>query len=254
MTSEATLAFVIPIRPKATSKDWRRVSELSRRAVDSTLRQQGGGRFATIVVCNEVPDGIAASDKVRIEAIDTPVPEPVQPSREADKARKLEHGFAVADQLGFTHTMAVDADDCISNRIAGFVTAQPHDAPGWLSRQGYIWQEGRPFAIKNTKNFSHTCGSSAVLRNDLQEHLFGEGPWYWFEEPSSRFPGGRPELDPLPFPAAFYSVMNGENIFFTRDRPTRQRGAASLVSYYLPRLAKWRPVLITPRLRREYGL
>jgi hypothetical protein len=241
------LAFVVPVKSPVITGDWARLSALFERTLRS-ICAQAGGDFSVHVVCNSAPDTRFTHPAVSYLTVDMPAPE--RDGREADKAHKLLLAYETVRRTAATHIMVVDADDCVSNRIASTVAGSP-EAPGWSLTQGYVRREGAGFAWKNVQNFHHACGSTAIARVDLFESLFAPGPWYTFEKPP--LPDGV-SFASLPYPGAVYNILNGENIFLDASRISAHRRTEGRLQYYGRKARKYRPVPVTPRLRREFGL
>jgi len=243
------LVFVVSMKDARISRDWDRAVDLLERTLLSMCRQSSPD-YRVVVVANQHIEVAARNDAVDLLLVDFPPAEAALASRRADKARKLMRGFEHASTLGATHVMAVDADDCVSRRIAAVIEGQA-EAAGWLLRRGYLWKEGSRVAYLNRRNFNHSCGSSAIVRTDLWPHLFSEGPRYSFEEPV--LPDGL-EFQTLPFPGAVYCILNGENMFMDGQRLTTQRTNEGSLRYYLRKVEKYVPVPVTGRLADEFGL
>lgn len=241
------LAFVVPVKPRAVTADWNRLTALLDRTLRSICAQDCAG-FVVLVACHDVPPVTFVHPAIRFLVVDEPAAGSV--TGERDKAMKIKHAQRHAADQQCTHIMVVDADDCVSPRLAATVAAAP-DAPGWQLTSGYVWKEGSKIAFRNTRNFHHTCGSTAIARVDLFDHMFVEGPHYTFEEP--RLPAGI-ALAPLGFPGAIYSILNGENIFLDRQRIQSHKRSEGGPRYFVRKAKRYRPVLVTPRMRRHFGL
>src|SRR5690606_10618695 len=64
-----------------------------------------------------------------------------------------------------THIMPVDADDLVSNRLAGFVEEHP-DENGWVIDQGYVHRQGSRIILVHSP-FDQLCGTCHIIRRDL---------------------------------------------------------------------------------------
>ncbi len=262
------LLFVVPVKSPKLSRDWPLACRLFERCVRSICAQTSGD-FRVVVVCNQKPATSFEHPLIEYLEVDFPAPETRRPDevsttgydyglsaeiarKNADKARKLRTGFDHGARYRPTHCMGVDADDCVSRRLAEFVRQHPQ-GQGWCFRKGFIYPEGKRFMYLNVKNFNQTCGSSLIVRYDLRS-LVLENPDFYahcFE---------RPPLVPLPFPGAIYSIANGDNIYMTADTASQIQGSiwSKLFSAALPRLLKkllkYRPALVSGRVRTEFGL
>ncbi len=166
-----------------------------------------------------------------------------------DKGAKLSAGFRRAVQHGATHVMPLDADDCVSNRLAAHVASHP-SANGWFFAKGYFWREGLNEVHVERRRFHQWCGSSHIVKLSLLDLPEGDAPgWHLphkLVERELRRRGTR--LAPLPFPGAVLLVSHGENLF---DH-ARILWPANPVKYWLRHLLYHRP--LTPELRAEFGL
>ena len=65
-----------------------------------------------------------------------------------------------------THVMVLDADDCVSNRLARLVAEHP-DANGWYIAKGYFYREGMNTVHVERRRFHKWCGSSHIARPEF---------------------------------------------------------------------------------------
>ncbi len=206
------LAFIVPIKSKRIAKSWDYVSRLFERTLRS-LCAQTSREFKVIVVCHELPaitfDHPAVS---YIEADWEPPPISEFNALLKDKGRKLAAGISAARRFAPTHAMGVDADDCVSNRLAGFVRENP-DRHGWFFETGYLHRDGSTRIFLKQRDFYHWCGTCAIVRFDWMS----ADPAPDGGEPVS-FGGSSMRrkmikrgiaLDPLPFPGAVYIGTKG---------------------------------------------
>lgn len=164
------LVFVVPLKHPARSRDYRIVTDLLRQTLGSIERQRDP-RFAAVVVCNQRPDWARDSDRLRFVEVGFPPPDP--PARREDwvdwlyqdKGCKVAVGLAHAKAFDPTHVMFVDADDFVSNRLAGWVAEHP-DAAGWYMPDGLIYSGLFKIAEPRDRFWSY-CGTTHILRADL---------------------------------------------------------------------------------------
>jgi hypothetical protein len=244
------LVFLCALQSRAASKNWDRVAVLCDRTIAS-LCAQAGGPFKVVLICNDVPLLTTHSPHLEILRHDFPLPEPTTRSRMEDKFRKLGFGAYAMRQLAPAHFMTVDADDCVSNRLAPFVE-QNEGANGWYVEHGYLHEQGAQVLFK-TASFHTKCGTSSIVRCTADDL-----PRAAMRTPSDNaivFQGhtimkahmekiGRP-LAPLPFPGVIYEVGTGENDSGTSMRrwPGVREFASRLVR------TRW----LTARIRSEFG-
>ncbi len=262
------ILFVIPVKSPKLSRNWLLAGRLFERCVRSVCAQTVAD-FRVVVVCNERPPTGFTHPHLEYLEVDFPAPEQRRPDevlatgydyalsvemarKNADKARKVRAGLDYGTRYHPTHSMVVDADDCVSHRLVEFVATHP-EVPGWFFQKGFIYPEGGQCLYLNGKNFNQACGSSALVRFD-QRHLQFENPDFYahcFD---------RAPLVPLPFPGAIYSIANGDNIYMTADTTSHiQRSLwRKILSPALPRLIqkalKYRPAVVTEAIRHEFGL
>jgi hypothetical protein len=145
-----------------------------------------------------------------------------------DRGAKIAVGLQHAKAWSPTHVMPVDADDFVSNRLAGWVRQHP-DAPGWFMPEGLVWS-GLFRIGQIQERFWSYCGTSHIFRRDLLEipqslgllptrdevvdtlgqeyveRILGNHVHYikWFAERNI-------ELAPLPFVGGIWHADTGEN-------------------------------------------
>jgi hypothetical protein len=244
------VVFVVSVKHLQIATNWEYTVQLLERTLRSICRQSSTN-YRVVVVANQEIDAVARHDAVDLLLVDSPPAEGGLVDRRADKARKLMRGFEHARALGASHVMAVDADDCVSRRTAEVVESNPQTA-GWLLRKGYLWKEGSRVAYLNRKNFNHSCGSSAIVRTDLFQHMFeAEPPRYSFEEPT--LPRGL-TFQTFPFAGAVYCILHSENMFMSHQRIATHRTSEGPLRYYFRKARKYTPVPVTGRLMNEFGL
>ena len=78
------------------------------------------------------------------------------------KFGKLKRGMVYARRWAPCHVMFVDADDCVSSRLADLVERNP-SCPGWVLDHGYMHSEGTHL-VYCRDNFDQYCGTSSIVR------------------------------------------------------------------------------------------
>jgi hypothetical protein len=247
--AEPVLAFVIPLMSREVARDWDRVEVMAVEAVRSTVHQNGSPRHRiTVLVANDDLASLEQHDGLDVVHVRPTRRPQTHAEKNADKVDKLRVGLARAAKLGATHAMVVDADDLVDRRIASYVGSQPVGSPGWQLTHGYVWRDGSRVAFRKRFEFHRVCGSSVIARLDLQHHLFVGGYYqHWVEAP------GGERLAPLPFPGAVYRIMHGDNTLLDRQFVTKHRAERGRVGYLVRQASRYRPVLVTGRLRRQFG-
>ncbi len=263
------LVFVLPLKSERISRDWTLTCRLFERCLRSVCGQTSMN-FRVVVVCNERPEIHFDHPHVEFVEVDFPPPLPdpgeVQTGgyeysrskdiarKNADKARKILTGLDYAARFSPTHTMVVDADDCVSSKLAAFVEQNPN-SNGWYFKKGYFYTEGSRFLNLNRQNFNVVCGTSVVVAYHLRNVLLASPDFYqhaFYDPPSG--------LVPLPFAGAVYSMANGDNIYMSVD--TRNQIYGTLLKRILSKeilsiarkVMEFRPTLLSASKRREFGL
>lgn len=152
--------FGIPLRSKASSQNWDKVTKVFNRTLRSVYSQTDPD-FKIYVACHEIPNLEGKYDS-RVEFLIS--------DRETPKTKEemlLDKGWKVSmiakciREAGGGYTMLVDSDDLVSNRIAEYVNSHPH-CNGYLSKYGYVYNEGLGY-MKKVKNLYRLCGSCSIV-------------------------------------------------------------------------------------------
>ena len=219
------LAFIVPVKSKTVTSDWRHFSSLVNRTINSICNQKESN-FKVLVSCHEKP--ITDFDKhPNVEFLQMDFAPPILENtpddrwlKETDKGKKIKHAAKYAKELGYSYVMTVDSDDCISNKIHGFVTKNADDSIlGWYVNKGYLYHEGKKYAYLNYKNFHTLCGSCVIIKPDYIDLMFGKNSW--FDHERTVFKNDL-SLLPLPFPGSLYSMLNGTNILIDRQEMNKR--------------------------------
>lgn len=222
------LTFIIPLKSAKVAKDWNRTSALFERCLKSTCNQTSDA-FRTVVVCNELPEITFRHNHVSYVTVDF-----LPPEKEThhiargltDKGRRVLKGIMYAQQFSPTHVMVVDADDCVSNRLASFVSQHP-DQNGWYLNSGWKYQEGDSHVYIKYRQFYTMSGTANIVHVkhlDLPEHPeynrgYGYYKFYIDHQKTKRFMAERhAPMQPLPFPGAVYILATGDNMSGNEDK------------------------------------
>jgi hypothetical protein len=263
------LVFVVPLKSSVISRNWVRACQLFERCLRSICNQTSPD-FRVVVVCNERPEIRFRHPNVHYVEVNfpPPLPDPVEARtrgyeysrsseiarKNADKARKIRTGLDYAARFHPTHSMVVDADDCVSHKLAAYAAQNPN-APGWYFRSGYFHTEGSRFLYLNRRNFNVVCGTSVITAFERRGALLANPDFYQhaFYEPPTGFL-------PLPFPGAVYSMANGDNIYMSADTRNDIYGTllkrifSKAILEMAGKVIQYRPTLLTDSKRREFGL
>ena len=162
------LVFVIPLQGRATAKSWEKVSQLFEKCVQSVC-QQSHPDFQAIVVCHDKPEITFEHPKLNYLEVDFTVPDitsgtaiDILNRKQTDKGRKQLKGLVAAQNFNLSHTMLLDADDLVSDRLSALVHHNPQ-ANGWVFRDGYLYTYGSPWIYRKSGNFYKMCGSCNII-------------------------------------------------------------------------------------------
>nr|MDZ8097522.1 glycosyltransferase family 2 protein [Nostoc sp. DedSLP01] len=227
---------------------------------------QTSSEFRAIVVCHEIPQTDFSHPQVQYIKVDFPIPGSSLPEKMVDKTKKLAVGLLAAQSLQPTHIMPVDADDCISNRLASVVAKNPK-SNGWYIDSGYLYEEGSSTITVRKKNFYRLCGTCNIINYrlfNLPEKVLQNEPLTGHD----RFLSGHPlakrdlaargmPLEPLPFPGAIYVRDRiGESTCLQEPLLTKLTRNPKELSVNLKKLliAPFKQQKLTDEIRSEFYL
>lgn len=247
------ILFGVPLRSKASSKNWETVSLLFNRTLWS-LYNQTCPEFKIVVACHEIPL-LAREYDNRVEFIRVLIPYPTNLQEQlTDKGYKVHRIGQRFRELGGGYGLIADADDLYSNRIARFVQDHPGEN-GWVTRTGYeyLWNNGvlklspkhPPQPIVNyalsdlppsEEGALTPCDMKALY---LIKKAHGDIPKVCKEQ-------GRP-LKPLPFIGHVYTKYHGESLSVAKgDESFRRR----MLRWFMPTIHPSRD----ERIRKEFSI
>ncbi|WGV24844.1 glycosyltransferase family A protein [Halotia branconii] len=221
------LVFVIPLKSPQVSRSWERVTKLFERCIKSVCNQTSPN-FRVVVVCHEKPKIAFTHPHITYLKVNFPPANETNPVAQGntDKGRKILKGLIYAERFYPTHTMAVDADDCVSKKLAEFVNRNSN-SNGWFINRGYKYQEGSQYIYLKRSNFYKMCGTSNILRYDLNnipeqaEYNRGYGYYKYYidhEQVRNILKSNFNAIKPLPFAGAVYVLETGEHLFYDSKR------------------------------------
>lgn len=255
------LAFIIPLKSSQVSGSWELVCQLFERTLRSVCNQTSSD-YQVIVVCHEKPEISFEASQVSYLQVDLPLPGAEYASKEKDKMLKMQIGLLEAKRIGASHVMFVDADDCVSKRLADFVS-QNLKQNGWFFDRGYDYQEDIKSLRVRNKNLHLRTNTSHIVRLDLLEPEMklqpdqvkrGDCVLYHIDTAAILSDRGSP-LKPLPFRGVIYITDNGENMWWSQSEINRNFNLKATTTAFLKRLYQFlitKPV--TSSIRDEFGL
>jgi hypothetical protein len=249
------LVFVVPLKSARVAKSWDYVSLLFERCLRSICAQTTA-EFKVLVLHHERPAIAFNHPAVTYVRVELPVPDPRDHTAlNQDKFRKRFRGFLLARELAATHMMNVDADDCVSNRLAAWVREHPTE-PGWYFDSGYFYRDRARTIFLKRGGFHFWCGTSHIFRRDLVEVPPGtEAPDGYLS--ALRADRLRCWLAPLSFPGAIYVNTKGfEGNHSRRDAWSDYKANPKIALHRVKKRIDelFRGVPVTAALREEFGL
>ena len=253
------LVFIVTVKSKTVSKDWDHFSRLVERTIQSICNQKDSN-FKVFVACHEIPE-ISFVDDNRVTFLQVDFPPPVldgsprenNRKKNFDKTNKIKFAVEEAKKENVSYIMIVDGDDCVSNKISGYVNENCSESiPGWYAQKGYLYKEGSKYAYRNSKNFNRICGSCVIIKPELFNLMINKNGL--FKHQWTELNGYT--LLPLPFPASIYSMLNGTNILMNKEGMRERRTKLNFfkrknLAMLIRRIKKYRLVSIKS-LKSEY--
>ncbi len=245
------LTFIMPLKSPSVCRDWAFVSRLAERSLKSVCAQTHNA-FRLILVCHQRPKTDFAHSALTIIEENFPEPGEANEARMADKSRKIWRGLVEARQERPGHIMFVDADDCVSRRLAGFV-AEHSGEQGWYFETSYIHDQGSRWVLRK-QDFHLLCGTSHILRcepGDLPASVEEKEADYWIgthghPEMAEFMQSRGTPLAKLPFCGTVYNTATNESYSGMALRNWHSR------RILLYKMLNYRP--ITRAIREEFGL
>ncbi len=254
------LGIVIPLKSKATSRNWR-VTCRSFQDTLNSVESQTSSSYAAIVVGHDKPDFLEKSVyRTQFHELEYPPPNPQSSSFRPkdyiiDKNRKIVRGMQLLQGHEIDYWFELDADDLIHKSFVESLSNLDCKS-GCILDGGYVLYkaEGR---IIPTSDLSSICGSTSVLSNSrfeipdtLTEEALRSVPWcryshrymtqYFEEELGGHFLRVTDRL-------IAYTMGHGDNLSDRWRRKPVQKVKAWLKKYLLGRV-------LNPELRAAFSL
>ena len=261
------LVFVVPLKSQKVSKSWNYTSELVTRSMRSICNQTSSN-FKVIVVCHEKPNTNFVHPNISYVEVDYPAPKSTDyNAKRLDKVRKVATGLTLAKELQTSHTMVIDADDCVSKYLAEFVNKRAK-CNGWFVNKGYRYDDGSKRILPVKKNFYKLCASSIIVRRDLYKlpkkleydpseyNSLVQTQIHHSKVPEYNRTEGQP-FEPLPFMGAIYiTPLNGDNLFAQRSFSNKLRENPRMILSPVKKALLYRlnSQYLTDSIRDEFGL
>ncbi len=209
------ITFIVPLKSQAASINWATVQQLFHRTLGSLINQKHQD-YRVIAIGHDRPNSMHLDrPEVRWVNVDYPPPGHAESAKTMqDKWRKVLMGLLTVDPAVGGFLMIVDADDLVSNRLAGHVAAYPN-CNGWILKSGYSYKENSRFVQINE---NYNCGTNAIINSkviNLPETEADKGSCVMLTAghtiiESEMAAQGTP-LEPLPFRGGIYVYAHGDN-------------------------------------------
>lgn len=258
------LTFIIPVKSNKVSNSWEYFSKLFERTLKSVCNQTSNN-FRVIVVCHEKPNTAFEHPNLEFIYVDfePPLLKPENQDKHyglkgEDKCKKILAGLEYIKKYEQDYVMVVDADDCISNKLAAYVDAhKSKDIPGWYFKKGYIYREGDRFIYLNKKNFNTLCGTCIIVKPSLLHHTFKRKPFLVYVHRTINLTENK-SLRPLPIPGSIYSMGNGENLYMSKSKIKNLNSgklfSLSMIKSIIRKLKKYRIKTLNNSIKSEFGI
>ena len=175
------IVYAIPFRAPQTANNWEKCVECLEHTLQSIFNPANHAPFYCIVACNQIPDKLRGKYDKRLIWIELNLPAPGcwiemaidkfwKLTEIAVYIRKILEEQAHPEQG--IYVMPVDADDLLNYRIPEYCVQHP-DENGFVSKDGYIWQEGNKF-FRIYPQLHTYCGSCNIIKmylDDLPEDM-----------------------------------------------------------------------------------
>ena len=175
------IGFVVPVKPKAVSRDWEYDNRLLVRTAKSICGQTDQ-KFKLMIVYSDYPEinfkhsniilvhypyGPVSVDEIEdLDYVLKYYPKEYA-ERMMDKGKKIHYGCKIGMETGCQYLMGIDSDDLISNKLAEFVNKNSGNHPaGWRIKKGYIYEENAKILIKKY-GIQNINGGTHIIRKDL---------------------------------------------------------------------------------------
>lgn len=175
------IVYAIPFRSPETANNWEKCVERLNNTLQSIFNPANHAPFYCIVACNQIPDKLRDKYDARLKWIELDLPVPnswIEMARDkywklteiAVCIRKILEEQAHPEQG--IYVMPVDADDLLNYRIPEYCARHP-DKNGFVSKDGYVWQEGENFfrIYPQMHTYCGSCNIIKMYREDLPDHM-----------------------------------------------------------------------------------
>ena len=175
------IAFIIPIKPKNVSKNWKYDNLLWERTLKSVCAQKDKN-FKVFVVYTDIPELNYAHSNIHfvyfpykmvpaLEILDLDYVKQHYALEYAekmmDKSKKIMYGCNQGIQFGCDYFMGLDSDDLVSNQLVSYINNYKGKlSSGWRIMRGYVYEEGNVYLTKENR-IEGICGSSHILHKIL---------------------------------------------------------------------------------------
>ena len=171
------VGYVIPLRPRATSRDWAQVLGLLRQTLGSIAGSTDPAFQIFIASSDPRPDDFCEDLPIHWSQVDFDLPDPADyDSCQRDRNWKVTRACQEAVRAGVDWIFVCDSDDLVSSELTAAIHRDTgHEA--LIVNQGYELHVGKGRAYLR-KDLHHICGSTFAIR---ARHIFRRGPETFFD-------------------------------------------------------------------------
>lgn len=211
---ELMLYFLVPLRAKATSKNWDIEMECFKNMIESVFSQVDDS-FHFVLVCHNTPKIMNTYlSKASVIEVNIPIPQTLA-DQAIDKKEKLRIGldYIMSEMDEDTYVMPLDSDDIVCNKLSEYVKMNTGHT-GWYLEKGYrLYYNTKKILplqpVLGINHFYKVCGSSAILKlNQSTRQIFLK---YRHREVKKRCKESGIPITKLPFRGAVYVYDTGNN-------------------------------------------
>jgi hypothetical protein len=234
------LYFLVPLRPKETSFNWRIVQDCFKKTIQSVLNQTDLSCHL-VVVCHQFPfDDLRNQPNITVIEANIPIPKTLE-EQMTDKTEKkkigLDYIYNNCNKNDFV--MLLDADDIVANKVTTHINNNLN-SPGFYIPKGYkyYFDQNKIIPLQalffdRRLHFHKMCGSSLIFNLSIVPKEIIIGSHMNAVENCKK--AGYP-LKPIPFRAAIYVCDTGNNHMaqrFPKKRNPLKRLKSKFYDWYL---------------------
>lgn len=201
------IIFIVPFKAKKDCISWESTCNMLNSTLQSICAQTQSS-FKVICCITDQPILTFSHDSITFISMDNQDEKELNLDlRGRDKANKILKCFEYAKKFNPSYLMVVDADDFLSNKIVKYVMSKPL-CDGFFISNGFVYEKDSQSFFMLKKSFHTHCGSALIINPKIATNLISFSEFSgWYDHQGKGL-----ALNSLPFPAAIYNTMHGENL------------------------------------------